>query len=60
MGAELDVLLIVYTGSEHAVPILDANLAHPRKLILALEQRRCTAIAVRATRGNPLTGSTVS
>jgi len=35
--AELDVPLIVHTGSEHAVPVLDSHLGHPRKLSLALE-----------------------
>ena len=42
--AERHVLLIVHSGHEHAVPVLDNKLGHPRKLELALDQG-CTVVA---------------
>ncbi len=38
------IVLIVHTGHEHAVPVLDNALGHPRKLELALDQG-CTVVA---------------
>ena len=43
---------MVHTGHEHSAPIIDADLANPRKLTLALEQG-CTVVACHCGTGWP-------
>ncbi len=50
--ADLKIVVMVHTGHEHTAPIVDANLANPRKLALALEQG-CTVIACHCGTGWP-------
>ncbi len=48
--AELNVVVMVHTGHEHSAPIVDAGLANPSKLALALEQG-CTVVACHCGTG---------
>lgn len=48
--AELDTLVLVHTGHEHSAPVIDKNLAAPRRLELALDQG-CTVVACHAGTG---------
>ena len=50
--AELKVVLIIHTGHEHAIPVLDNRLGHPRKLELALDQG-CTVVACHCGTSHP-------
>ncbi len=50
--AELGVVLIVHTGHEHAIPVLDNRLGHPAKLELALDQG-CTVVACHSATNLP-------
>jgi uncharacterized protein len=50
--AELQVLVMVHTGHEHSSPIVDAGLASPLKLELALDQG-CTVVACHCGTGRP-------
>ena len=47
---ELEMLVLVHTGHEHSAPVLDKNLAAPRRLELALDQG-CTVVACHAGTG---------
>ncbi len=48
--AELKVVVMVHTGHEHSAPIVDAELANPKKLVLALEEG-CTVVACHCGTG---------
>ncbi len=48
--ADLKMVVMVHTGHEHTAPIVDAGLANPRKLALALEQG-CTVVACHCGTG---------
>jgi hypothetical protein len=48
--AELDMVVMVHTGHEHSAPVLDKDLASPRRLELALDQG-CTVVACHAGTG---------
>jgi predicted TIM-barrel fold metal-dependent hydrolase len=48
--AALDIIVMVHTGHEHAAPVIDINLADPRKLELALDQG-CTVVACHCGSG---------
>jgi hypothetical protein len=48
--ATLNVVVMVHTGHEHSAPIIDAGLASPRKLELALDQG-CTVVACHCGTG---------
>jgi uncharacterized protein len=50
--AELKMLVMVHTGHEHSAPIIDAGLASPLKLELALDQG-CKVIACHCGTGWP-------
>lgn len=50
--AKWNFLVMVHTGHEHAAPIVDANLANPRRLSLALEEG-CTVVACHCGTGRP-------
>ena len=50
--AELKMLVMVHTGHEHSSPIVDAGLAGPLKLELALDQG-CTVVACHCGTGRP-------
>ncbi|MFH1269034.1 MAG: amidohydrolase family protein, partial [Planctomycetota bacterium] len=50
--AELSIVLILHTGREHAIPVLDNRLGHPEKLRLALEQG-CTVVACHCATNLP-------
>jgi predicted TIM-barrel fold metal-dependent hydrolase len=50
--AELKVVVMVHTGHEHSAPIIDAALANPQKLVLALEEG-CTVVACHCGTGWP-------
>lgn len=50
--ADLKMVVMVHTGHEHTAPIVDAELANPRKLALALEQG-CTVVACHCGTGWP-------
>ena len=42
--ADLEIVVMVHTGHEHSAPIISAALADPRKLALALDNRRIRSI----------------
>ncbi len=48
--AALGILVLVHTGHEHSSPIIDLELANPRKLELALDQG-CTVVACHCGTG---------
>jgi len=48
--AELDVLVLVHTGHEHAAPVLDMDLADPYRLAQALEAG-CRVVACHSGSG---------
>ena len=48
--AELKVVVMVHTGHEHSAPIIDARLADPEKLTLALDEG-CTVVACHCGTG---------
>jgi predicted TIM-barrel fold metal-dependent hydrolase len=48
--AALNTVVLVHTGHEHSSPIIDAGLANPRKLELALDQG-CTVVACHCGTG---------
>ena len=48
--AALQTVVLVHTGHEHSSPIIDVELANPRKLELALEQG-CTVVACHCGTG---------
>jgi predicted TIM-barrel fold metal-dependent hydrolase len=50
--AELKVVVMVHTGHEHSAPIIDARLANPEKLKLALDEG-CTVVACHCGTGWP-------
>jgi hypothetical protein len=50
--AKLGVVLIVHTGNEHMIPVLDNRLGHPAKLKLALDQG-CTVVACHGATSLP-------
>jgi uncharacterized protein len=50
--AALKVVVMVHTGHEHSAPIVDVELANPRRLELALDQG-CTVIACHCGTGRP-------
>ena len=50
--AELKFVVMVHTGHEHSAPIINAGLANPRKLALALEEG-CTVVACHCGTGWP-------
>jgi predicted TIM-barrel fold metal-dependent hydrolase len=50
--AELGIVVMVHTGHEHSAPIVDAQLARPGKLELALTQG-CTVVACHCGTGWP-------
>jgi len=50
--AELNIVLITHTGREHAIPVLDNRLGHPRKLERALDQG-CTVVACHCATNLP-------
>jgi predicted TIM-barrel fold metal-dependent hydrolase len=47
---DLGMVVLVHTGHEHSAPVIDKNLAGPRRLELALDQG-CTVIACHAGTG---------
>ncbi len=47
---ELSMLVLVHTGHEHSAPVIDKNLAAPRRLELALDQG-CAVVACHAGTG---------
>jgi uncharacterized protein len=49
-AAELEMVVLVHTGHEHSAPVLDKELANPRRLELALDQG-CTIVACHAGTG---------
>lgn len=48
--AELKVIVMVHTGHEHSAPVVNAELASPKRLALALEQG-CTVVACHCGTG---------
>ncbi|MHC4401572.1 MAG: amidohydrolase family protein [Planctomycetota bacterium] len=50
--AERNVVLIIHTGCEHTIPVLDNRLGHPGKLELALDQG-CTVVACHCATNLP-------
>ena len=46
----LNIVVLVHTGHEHSAPVIDKNLASPRRLELALDQG-CTVVACHAGTG---------
>ena len=48
--SELDMVVLVHTGHEHSAPVIDKNLAAPRRLELALDQG-CSVVACHAGTG---------
>jgi mannonate dehydratase len=50
--AELEVVVLVHTGHEHSAPVIDKDLAAPRRLKFALDQG-CTVVACHAGTGWP-------
>ena len=48
--AALKTVVMVHTGHEHSAPIIDAGLANPRRLELALDQG-CTVVACHCGTG---------
>jgi predicted TIM-barrel fold metal-dependent hydrolase len=50
--AELNFVVMVHTGHEHSAPIINAALANPWKLALALEEG-CTLVACHCGTGWP-------
>jgi uncharacterized protein len=48
--AELDMVVLVHTGHEHSAPVIDKELAGPRRLEFALDQG-CTIVACHAGTG---------
>ena len=48
--AELSMVVLVHTGHEHSAPVIDKDLAAPRRLELALKQG-CTVVACHAGTG---------
>jgi len=48
--SELDMLVMVHTGHEHSAPVIDKDLAAPRRLELALDQG-CRMVACHAGTG---------
>lgn len=48
--ADLDMVMMVHTGHEHSAPVLNKDLANPRRLWLALDQG-CTVVACHAGTG---------
>jgi len=48
--SERNMIVLVHTGHEHSAPVIDKNLAAPRRLELALEQG-CTVVACHAGTG---------
>jgi predicted TIM-barrel fold metal-dependent hydrolase len=50
--AELKIVVMVHTGHEHSAPIINSELANPRKLALALEEG-CTVVACHCGTGWP-------
>lgn len=49
---DLEMVVLVHTGHEHSAPVIDADLASPRRLELALDQG-CTLVACHAGTGWP-------
>jgi hypothetical protein len=47
---ELDMAVLVHTGHEHSAPVIDKDLAGPRRLEFALDQG-CTIVACHAGTG---------
>lgn len=47
---DLDMVVLVHTGHEHSAPVIDKDLAAPRRLKLALDQG-CTVVACHAGTG---------
>jgi uncharacterized protein len=47
---ELNMIVLVHTGHEHSAPVIDKDLAAPRRLELALSQG-CTVVACHAGTG---------
>ncbi len=47
---ELNMIVLVHTGHEHSAPVINKDLAAPRRLELALEQG-CTVVACHAGTG---------
>ena len=50
---ELGVIVMVHTGHEHSAPVIDINLADPRRLRLALDTG-CRVVASHAGTGWPV------
>ena len=50
--AELKLVVLVHTGHEHTAPVVDAGLANPRKLELALGEG-CSVVACHCGTGWP-------
>jgi predicted TIM-barrel fold metal-dependent hydrolase len=48
--SERNMIVLVHTGHEHSAPVIDKNLAAPRRLELALQQG-CTVVACHAGTG---------
>ena len=48
--ADLKVVVMVHTGHEHSAPVLNIELANPKKLVVALDQG-CTVIACHCGTG---------
>jgi uncharacterized protein len=46
----LDMVVLVHTGHEHSAPVIDKDLASPRRLELALDQG-CTVVACHSGSG---------
>lgn len=53
--AARNMIVMVHTGHEHSSPIIDVNLAHPGKLVPALDQG-CRVVACHCGTGWPLDG----
>ena len=49
---ELGIIVMVHTGHEHSAPVIDSDLADPRRLSLALDVG-CTVVASHAGTGRP-------
>lgn len=48
--SDLDMVVLVHTGHEHSAPVIDKDLAGPRRLVSALDQG-CTVVACHAGSG---------
>jgi predicted TIM-barrel fold metal-dependent hydrolase len=48
--ADLKMVIMIHTGHEHSAPVIDKDLASPRRLELALDQG-CTVVACHAGTG---------